>query len=47
MREPGKGNPHIPGVRDNPGNGGYDEQQRSALDRLLDKQEKASPGTPI
>ena len=43
VREPGKGNPHIPGVRDN----GYDQGQRSALDRLLDKQEKAAPGTPI
>ncbi len=26
---------------------GYDRRERSALDRLLDKQEKASPSTPI
>ncbi len=26
---------------------GYDRDQRSALDKLLDKQEKASPSTPI
>ena len=34
-------------VADKPKGQGYDDKSRSALDQLLDRQEKASPSTPI
>ena len=34
-------------VTDKPRSQGYDDKSRSALDQLLDRQEKASPSTPI
>ena len=39
--------PDAAGAVPHGGREGYDQQQRSELDKLLDKQEKASPSTPI
>jgi hypothetical protein len=42
------GNPHASiDMGDGAGAGGYDRRERSALDKLLDEQEKRSPSTPI
>jgi len=47
----GGADPHaglgLPGVRPRRGEQGYDKDQRSALEKLLDEQEKQTPSTPI